>query len=196
MQKTLLVIALVIIAPVQAGSVVKGDTEIGLGAGGSVPIGDFGDAADPGFAIGANIAYYLNSNAALGFEAMFNSLPVTSELEAEVSGLVGTNVDASFRVGQFIGFGKFPLVDGNFAPYLKVCAGLYSLGARVEALGVSATETESKLGFGGGIGAQFKGEGKVGGFGEFMLHSIQADGESANYFQIRGGVNIYVGGSN
>jgi hypothetical protein len=182
MRKVLLVIAAlaVAMAPVQALSVVEGDTEIGIGIGAGVPIGNFGDVADPGFVIGASTGYYLSPNAALGVEVVFNHFPVTSELEAFLSAFIGAPVDASYRVLQLIGYGKFPLVDGNFAPYVKVCAGLYSLGAKVEALGVSDTESESKFGFGGGLGGQFKGEGRVGGFVEFMLHSILTEGESAN----------------
>lgn len=201
MRSILLVVTLVslILSPIRALAIEEKQSEFSLGGGASVPVGDFEEVAKTGFNFGANYGYYVSSQFSLGVEAKYHRYAASDELEDLSEALffiltgLPVDLDITWSVFQGTAYGKFLFVDGDFSPYLRGTVGYYSLRLAVSAFGQSDSESDGNIGFGGGLGIQFYGQGNVGGFVEAMIHSIATEGSATNFIEARAGVNILVG---
>ncbi len=162
---------------------VPGSFEISAGGGMSVPFGDFNLIAEPGYGIGVSGSFYVMPTLAIGGTMAYNSYGIDEALDP-----FGTS-DISLSMWEFSANGKYLFLPGPVTPYAKASMGLFRTS--VSAFGVSESVTD--LGVGGGIGAQLRlPTSNIGFFAEGMVNSVFADGSSANFYSIRGGINFYV----
>jgi opacity protein-like surface antigen len=194
-------LVLVLLAlPASVLGIEKGMTELSAGGGLAIPTGDFGDVAKTGYLFGGGIGYYATPRLAVGAELSYNSFGASDELEGATEALffyltdVYVDMDINWSILNVVGYGKYLLTDTNFSPYIKAKAGYYNLKLKVEALGQSEDESESYFGLGGGLGLQYYGEGRLGGFAEALYNNIFADDDNLQFFEVRAGVNILFGG--
>lgn len=196
---SLLAVVVLLFVPLSAHAVEKGQFEISLGGGAGVPLSDFSDVAEVGFLVGGNFGYYVSPQFALGVEGNYHQFKASDELIAVTELFlflftgVPVDVDIDWTVFQMVAYGKYLFMANNVAPYGKLAAGYYSLGAKISALGESESDSESNFGVGAGLGLQFQGGGQVGGFLEALIHNILASDEDAQYIEIKAGINIFVG---
>ena len=176
--------------------IAQGRFELSAGGGGSLPFGDFSDAANTGYLFGASGGYYVTPMYAVGVEFNYQSYGASDEVVEVFQSLTGdSSADFDWSVTQISVFGKYLFTQRNTAPYAKAHLGTYSLKGTGSALGASASSSDSNIGVGGGIGLQFKGQGNVGGFVEGVFHAIFTEGSSTTYASGRAGVTFFLGGN-
>lgn len=189
MKLKIMVLASVMLAvpmAVSAGSpmpLMPGSFEISAGGGVSMPSGDFGDLADPGFGFGGHGSFYVMPSLAVGGSIVYNSYGTSSEVET-ATGITGQSM------WEFTAHGKYMFMPGPVSPYVKATAGIFRYSAEVQGFGSGSS---SNFGVGGGIGAQMRlPASNVGFFAEGMMYSVSTDGPTLNYMGIRGGLNYYI----
>lgn len=178
MLKKLVAVMIIVscVSAVSAEGAVKGQTSFSLGGGASLPMGDFKDSsgAETGYLAGAGFSYWLSPQTSIGLELNYHSF--------------GTDLaDTSRSVIQVSAFGKYLLVYKSTAPYVKYDVGIYSVKRTRES-------SNSDFGVAGGLGVQFSGSGKIGGFAEAMYHNIFTDSSSTQFIDLKAGVVIQLGG--
>lgn len=185
---------------VSAGEIVKGQTSLSLGLGGSLPMSDWGDLAETGLLAGFGVEYWISPQAAIGVEGNFHRLGFSTELKAEIEVLAGAPIPAgvtlNWNVVQASVYGKYLFSYASTAPYVKYSLGAYKLSAKISEGGTSVTVSDdsSDLGASGGLGVQFSGGGKIGGYVEGTYHNVFVDGGGFTFIDISGGINIQLGG--
>lgn len=146
---------------------------LGGALGATLPIGDFGDAADVGFHIGA-----------LG-EFSRPSWPFTfrGEVTYHRNGL--QDLDANESILSFVPNIVFPFGDeaATARPYVIAGLGLYRVSRKIDVAGEEVSDSETKIGFNAGGGFNFN----LSGFDTFIearFHSAQTSGSSTNFIPI------------
>lgn len=185
--KALVIAALVALS---ASTAFAAKSQIGVGAGTTIPIGDLGDAAGIGFHIGGEYDYMASENLAYGGELTYHKLG-SKDLS------VGTiSVDSEFSVIQYTVHGKyfFP-AQGDMHPFVKLGAGLYSGKAKVESnvLGASGESTSTDFGINFGGGANWKINDNMGWGVKAAYHYIASDGDAATMITLGAGLNWGMG---
>jgi hypothetical protein len=142
-------------------------------AGLAFPMGDFGDAADMGFLVGANLEYFVNPRVALSGNLAYHSFGNPST--------VGDGADF-FLIGG--GFRGLLFDDAKINPYGRVAGGLYQ------------GNDESNVGLNFGVGGLCRSSKTLGFFAEGSLHFIFGQGsgasETANFFGLTGGLVLTI----
>lgn len=171
----------------------KGDMAFGVNGGVVVPTGDFGDFAKMGFTGGVFGEYGIHDQFALGIGANYVMVSpkddYTEFWEAEYSDVAGEDISADFTMSiiPITLYAKWlPPMEGNLVPYVQVGGGYYLMKFKEEytpdPLDWNYEESESKPGFFGGAGVDFKvnPQFKVGAFAQ--MHDILTEDESTMYF--------------
>ena len=189
LKKLVAVMIVVCCASAARGEIAKGQVFLSLGGGASLPMSDFGDEAEAGYHYGASFGFWLSPQIAIGGEVNYHKYEFPTALQTP-------GVDANWSIVQVTAFGKYLLTYASTAPYVKYALGLYK---HKESGAFTSSFSESKLGIGVGLGVQFSGIGKVGGFAEAMYHNIFiddifADGGDLNFINLSGGILIKLGG--
>jgi len=107
---------------------------IGATIGAQVPMGDFGDAMNPGFGINFFGKYSLNESMAVGLNVGYHSFG--SDLEG-----------FSCTMMPVTGLFEYYLGSGAMKPYLGVDLGFYKYSFDMEFMGISSSVSETYLGF-------------------------------------------------
>ena len=166
--------ALLIAATAQAQSVGK-SYKFGGDLGASMPLGDFGDAANAGYHIGGL------------FEYTPKSMPVSwrGEIAYNHNGLKDTGIDGldgNFSMLNLVGNAVYPF--GNKAsairPYVIGGMGVYRVKASAEFDGVTASQSDTKFGLNAGGGMSFH----LSGFETFVetrFNSVFTEGSKTNF---------------
>ena len=139
------------------------------------PTGDFGDAADMGFLVGANLEYFVHPRAALSANVGYQRFgqPFT---------VPGDNPSFLFIGG---GVRRFLFDDAKVNPFGRVAGGLYQ------------GNSESNVGLNFGVGGLLRSTKTLGFFAEGSLHfvfdvSSGATSFTANFFGLTGGVVLTI----
>ena len=183
-----------------AGEIGKGQTFLSLGGGASLPYSDFKDAAETGFLGGVGFEYWISPKASIGIEANSHKFGFSAASIAVVEAVAGIPIPAGvsldWNVVQVSAVGKYLLSYASTAPYVKYTFGTYKLSATISGGGSSFTVSDdsSDLGVGGGLGFQFGGSGKIGGFVEGTYHNVFVEGGGFSFLDLRGGINFKMGG--
>jgi hypothetical protein len=113
-------------------------TSIGIGAGLTMPMGDYGDADKMGFNFGAGAKFGLGSS------------PISLRVEASYSTTSHDGVDGKFNIMGGMASVVYPIQSaGSIRPYALFGLGYYSVKE------TSSDISESGVGFGGGLGVNF-----------------------------------------
>lgn len=123
------------------------------------PMGDFGNAADMGFLVGANLEYFVNPRVAFSgnvdYQRFGNPFPI------------GDSPNFFFIGGGFRGL---LFEDAKLNPYGRVAGGLYQ------------GNSESNVGLNLGVGGLYRSSKTLGFFAEGSLHFVFGQGAGANSF--------------
>src|SRR5262245_51974197 len=137
-------------AQAQGTSAVTRNYKFGGDLGAAVPLGDFGD--------GANVGYHIGGL----FEYTPKSMPVSwrGEMAYNRNGLKDTGiagVDGNFSMFNIVGNAVMPFGDkaANIRPYAITGLGIYRVKASAEYQGVTASQSDTKLGLNAGAGLSF-----------------------------------------
>jgi len=183
-----LTIVLTLLAtPSWAQGIETGQSEIFIGPGYTMPMGDFGDVFDPGLAACVGFGYYTSPILALGAEIVYNNYGYPSELDVP-------DIDESYTIMQMAGTLKYSLGPDGKGPYLKAIAGFYKFEAEYSEDDVTMSFSETEFGLGAGGGVQFKGDGNMGGFIEATFHNVMTEGDATQFLNLKGGIIFFMGG--
>ena len=207
MKKTAL-ITLLLSLVVFSSAFAAGGMTFGVDGGVAMPTGDYGKLFKMGFQGGLFGDYGINEQFALGVGVDYVKVGVKDDYikaietltEYEIYVATGEAVDVTAEVKTSIipitVYAKWmPPMKGTVAPYVQVGGGYYLMKTDVtlSALGTSASDSasESKPGFFGGEGVDFKAnpQVKVGVFAK--AHDILTEGQSSMYFNA--GVSVGFG---
>ena len=150
--------------------------------GATLPVGDFGDAADVGFHFGGLIDYKPN---AIPFNLRGE---ITYHRLGLPEGAFGTgfeDVDGNWGVLSFLGNAVFPFGDpaSTARPYGLGGVGVYRMKQSGERGNVDLSRTQTKFGINLGGGFQFN----LSGFETFVearFHSVFTEGKNANFIPL------------
>ncbi len=149
---------------------------IGLAGGLSLPLGDFGENNETGYAVQGSIGF---RPAAIPFglraDVMYQSFGLDN-FDGSLTTLSGT-LNGLFSLGT---------AGSGLRPYLIGGVGIYNLGGEVEGVDI---EGETKVGLNGGAGLRFA----LSGFNTFLearYHSVFTDDQSTNFIPILFGVEF------
>ena len=175
--------ALLIAATAQAQSVGK-SYKFGGDLGASMPLGDFGDAANAGYHIGGL------------FEYTPKSMPVSwrGEIAYNHNGLKDSGIDGldgNFSMLNLVGNAVMPFGDkaASIRPYAIGGLGIYRVKASAEFDGVTASQSDTKMGLNAGAGLSFH----LSGFESFVetrFNSVFADGSNMNFMPFTFGIKF------
>ena len=179
--------ALLIAATAQAqgtSTAVGKPYKFGADLGAAVPTGDFGDGADLGFHLGGL------------FEYTPMSMPVSwrGEIAYNRNGLKDTGidgVDGNFSMFNIVGNAVMPFGDkaASVRPYAIGGLGIYRVKASAEFDGVTASQSDTKMGLNAGAGLSFH----LSGFESFVetrFNSVFADGSNMNFMPFTFGIKF------
>jgi len=151
--------------------------------GAAVPLGDFGD--------GANVGYHIGGL----FEYTPKSMPVSwrGEIAYNRNGLKTGyfsdpgfgNIDGNFSMLNLVGNAVMPFGDkaASVRPYAITGLGIYRVKASAEYQGVTASQSDTKLGLNAGAGLSFH----LSGFETFVetrFNSVFTDGSNMNFMPL------------
>ena len=161
-----------------ATSAMAAASEFGLNAGLALPMGDFADAAGPGFFGGATYTYHVEDMFGLGGDINYHRFGKKS---ATVGAVSASNELSAVQYGVH---GKyFFKLKTKEMPYIKVGLGMYSLSDKASATfnGVTRSETSSvsKFGISAGVGSDWKMGEKASWGIEALYHNIMTDSKSS-----------------
>jgi hypothetical protein len=155
--------------------------QFGIGGGITMPLSEFGDAAETGFH-GLLNAEFQPENLPVGFriEGMYTRLGFPEGIDGNWQVISGT----ANAVYTFV-----TAAESKFHPYLIAGAGAYNMKANFDA---GDDDSETKFGVNGGAGFNV-GMGGAAVFIEGRFHNVFTEGESTNFIPISIGVRF--GGS-
>jgi hypothetical protein len=175
----------------------KGQKIASAGIGISLPMGDFGDAANTGFLFGAGYGILLSPQMEIGGEFGYHMYGVSDEYYLPANAPAGTEVDVSFSILSFGGYAKYLLAPEYKTIYLKGGLGFYNAKASGDVTHEGDThdidESATDLGIAVGGGYQTKGDGNTGYFVEATLNHVMSEGDSTQFINLRGGISFLFG---
>jgi len=160
-------VALVAVAPVHAA----GTHEYGVEVGASVPSGNFGDAANTGFNIGAQYQYMI-TQFGVGGELKYHSWGASDNLG------LAADESASFSAWQYNVYGIAKMPSPTTSPFFKAGFGWYTPATKFESpLGnTDASDTVFGIVVGGGVDFNTPGNATFGlGLNYHRLQDSEAD---------------------
>lgn len=178
-----------------AATIESGEGFLSLGSGLSLPMGEFGDLALPGYLAGAGFEIFLSTKVSAGIEATYHSYGITPVFKTLYLGGVPPGIRIRWNFVQLSAYGKFLMFSGGTSPYIKHSVGSYRLRLSASGFGTSASISgDSDIGLSYGLGLQFPGGGRLGGFAEAMYHHVFAGDGGFWFVNLRGGLFIQLGG--
>jgi len=169
---------------------------VGASVGYGMPIGDFSDSYDGGFAVGLNGCYMFTDMYGLELAVDWTKFSANDEIVSAMELLTGEDVEIGWTmIPVTLDFmAAFPA--GNMKPYLKGGVGMYFESMKIEIGSESASESENKFGinFGAGIKIPF-GETTMFDIGGTFHHVMTEDEDvpgswNAQYFTIKAGIGM------
>jgi opacity protein-like surface antigen len=181
--------SLAVVPAVASAQAATRPVRFGVTAGGTLPIGDFSDAADFGFHLGALVDYkFAGTPFGLRVDGQWHRNELKSELFDDVD-LGGASVDGH----STIIFGAASLTleptapTSTVVPYGIAGVGVYNTKATFSVEGEDFSDSETKPGFNIGGGFKFK----LSGFDAFVearFHTVNSTGGSTNFIPISFGL--------
>lgn len=156
----------------------QAQVSIGVGGGLTIPLGDFGDVAKTGWHGLANVGYDLPSGLGLRGDFYYG--------ENKFDGVSGkTKLAGGF--GNVLYNFKSP---GSIHPYVLGSIGFLNAKGEASAGGVTLSDSETKIAFGGGAGIKFKAGSDASIFVEGRYISVNTTDSNTNFIPITVGVSF------
>jgi len=165
-------------------------SELTVSVGGALPTGDFDDGLSGGPGLGVEWTTSASSNVSYGLGAHFNKFGI----DQVIKNLSPTISWSSYGVDG-VALVKFYLgaPASKTRAYLKGQGGIGTFTLKGRSGSLSASNTQTKPTFGGGVGLTFRGEGNTGGHVELLYNALLTDGATATYVTLRGGITMFFG---
>ncbi|MDD4225656.1 MAG: outer membrane beta-barrel protein [Mariniphaga sp.] len=157
---------------------VQGQIQVGGTVGLQMPLGDFGDAFDPGFGIHAVGKYFFQENMAVGLNLGYSKFG--SDFEDFSSSMVPVTALFEYHLN--------PAGDGKIKPYVGADAGLYSYGVKMKFLGESISESDMYFGIAPTAGVLYEISDVLSLCGNLKYNLVFSEGESISYLGINVGI--------
>lgn len=161
-------------------------TSLGLIGGLGVPTGDFSDAANTGYYVGANGAYMFNQQFGIGVDLAYHGWAGSDDLNAATDALLGTT--GSEWTWSAIQATPHLIVavpsEGTVRPWFKAGAGLYNLKGKLETPLGDDDDSESKFGFNVGLGFDYRNTDAFGIGVDAAYHMIPEDNGDVSLFTV------------
>lgn len=148
---------------------------LGVQAGGSIPTGDLGDVADPGFVVAGTFCYPVNEMWGIGADLGWHKWGKKNSIE-----LSSIQYTANVRY-------MFPAGESKMHPYAKAGVGAYSTS-------VKDGDSSTDAGFNIGGGVNWMASDKMSWGLDAAYHYISSEGDAANMITAAVGVAWGVGG--
>lgn len=181
--------SLAVVPAVASAQAVTRPVRFGITAGGTLPMGDFGDAADFGFHLGALADYkFAGTPFGLRVDGQWHRNELKGELFNDPD--IGS---ANVTGHSTILFGAASLTlepaasASTVVPYGIAGIGIYNTKATVSFQGEDFSDSETKPGFNVGGGFKFK----LSGFDAFVearFHTVNSSGSRTNFIPISFGL--------
>ena len=155
------------------GAAASNPLSFGVSAGVALPMGDFGNVANLGFGGAGHVFYGLSEGWGLRGDVSYSTFGFKSPLTGSAS-LLGGQVNVTYDIPM----------EGGFKPYVLAGISFYNASA-----GCTGCTSESKVGFGGGVGANFAAGGQTL-FVEARYQTVQTSGSSSNWIPISIGIKF------
>ena len=175
-----------------SGAASAGTMTFGLGGGVTKPIGDFADFAKLGFNGGVYGDYWLKDNYAFGVDLTGNFLKGKSDFVDALTSTTYPDPSVKATLISFGAHGKWapPMEDASVSPWITYGVALYNISTKIEDAGPSANidNSDSKFGFNGGGGLDFKGNDSMKPGVDVKYHYVMTDDKATSY--ITAGVHV------
>lgn len=169
----------------------SGTMTFGLGGGITSPTGDFGKGSKMGFNGGVYGDYWIKPDYAFGVDIAGNFLKAKDGVLAKTIAYPNPELKTTLIYFGAHGVWAIPMQDAKIQPWITYGAGIYNFSSKLTGTAANVTNTQSKFGFNGGVGADIKASpvAKVG--ADFKYHYIMnaiqsgtssSDKKAANYF--------------
>lgn len=148
----ILAVGLLVLGASSAGA--TGTMCFGVGAGASLPSGNYSDAAKTGWHAGGTGTYMLNTQWGIGGDVNYHRWGASDDMNAAAEAGFGTGSKFSWTAIQATPHVQFRIpTQTSMKPYAQVGVGLYSLSLKLSSPSGNDTESKSKMGFnfGGGM---------------------------------------------
>ena len=158
----------------------QAQVSVGVGGGLTIPTGDFGDGFKTGWHGIANVGYDLPSGIGLRGDFFYgqNNVDATGvDGKAKLAGGLG-NVLYTFKSA------------GTIHPYVIGTVGFMNAKLEASGGGLTFSDSETKVAFGGGAGIKFKAGSDANFFAEGRYISVNTSGGSTNFIPITIGVSF------
>jgi outer membrane protein with beta-barrel domain len=195
--KRILVVSLVVFGVVAFAATAGAENLLGtleLNGGYAKSSTEVGPSTDTmGGGLGVNAAYWrsISPQFSWGAQIGYDGLGSVTQTVTDPITLLSEDVKTSgsvFRINPAIRYNFSAGVGPNF--YAQAGAGLYSVTAKAEIAGVSASNSESKMGFNFGAGVGFPIGPKTRLNFQGAYHTVSTEGSSTNYITFTGGVGF------
>ena len=187
MRRIILLGAILVFAasPAFSQSPLQGKIELGVSAGLNMPTGDAGDTAKSGYVFGGSAGYRVIDMLVVGGEVQYYGNGATDDVLAAM----GPNADMNMTMIQYTAMAKvmFPVLQGHHV-YAKGVGGAYTSTVKFEDPVSSSETSDTNWGLGIGAGFRFNGFSKSSFFAEGMLHHINGEVDSEQFFTAQAGV--------
>lgn len=139
-----------------AGTANAGSDWIGFSGGAGIPTGDYGNAANTGWQLGATGTHMLNSQWGIGADVAYHAWSGSNDLNAAAETLFGPGSEYKWSAVQATAHATmaFP-TQGNAKPYMQAGLGLYELSLKLSSPSGDNNTSKSKFGFNLGGGMDF-----------------------------------------
>lgn len=172
MKRTILGVAALALVFTASAAEAQRPVQFGVAAGASMPMGDFGDAAETGWHAGVVLGLSMpTAPVGVRIDGMYNSFGFAEGID-ETWNIISVTANATWGL---------PMAAAPLSPYLIGGLGMYRLGTSIE-----DTDAETDFGFNVGAGVKFNLQG-FGTFIEARYNSVQSEGD-LNYLPITFGI--------
>jgi opacity protein-like surface antigen len=134
-----------------------GTHEFGLEGGSSFPTGNFSDAANTGYNLGAVYQFNIIDRYGAGIEIKYNGWSASNDLNATAEAAYGPGSKYSFSAWQYDAFGVFNLPMGGplMRPYAKAGLGAYDPSVKLKSPSGVSLDRSTDFGVMAGLGMDY-----------------------------------------
>ncbi len=158
----------------------QAQVSIGVGGGLTIPTGDFGDGFKTGWHGLANVGYEMPSG-----------IGVRGDFYYGQNNIDATGVDGKAKLAGGLGNILYTFKSaGTIHPYVMGSIGFMNAKVEASAGGLSGSESETKIAFGGGAGIKFKAGSDASIFVEGRYISVNTTDSNTNFIPITVGVSF------
>jgi len=178
---------------VPAAAFANGGWQVDVRGGMALPMGDYGDAFKSGLLIGMDASHMMTPMLAIGVDGNYIKNSPTDDSQTALDATFGAGTDAEAKFVHYGAHVKYMLgTKGSKAiPYMVGGGGLYNAKFGITPPGgPEVSDSETKFGLRGGVGANFM-VGTSWGIGvQADFHDVMTSGQSSQFIGLAAGLHF------